>query len=84
LQWRFEGDWQILKVFCQTLMRDFLGFLGVRASKNVGNIGSPLTSQDLSVDTKFIPSKSRDTVHSKYHTLKLVSIVLNGRVKVSL
>jgi len=30
-----EGDWQIWKVFCNTLTRDFRGYLGARALKNV-------------------------------------------------
>jgi len=62
LQRRLKGDWQIWRVFCNFLTSDFFKFLGVYASKNVLNIGSALTSQDLSIDTKVSSSKSSDTV----------------------
>jgi len=54
LQRRWEVDLLIWKVFGNMLMRDFLGFLGERASKNVRNIGGTLTSQDLSIDINLL------------------------------
>ena len=62
LQQHLAGDYQIGQAVGNTLRNDIRGYLGACASAAVLNIGVSLTSQDVSIGTRFSSSKLRDTV----------------------